>query len=150
MLRCLAATTRISQQRGMQSGSLSVRRFVSSTGPALHPYQQPRSTSLENQVGNTRFFFQQGHTKVCGRNRSPNRLRRYGRRFHKGKTAFKHPFIKHRARRADWRSVIRRRDDRQRKSAGYAAVRLTHRHGRTCFRPSTSFLYSTSLFRPGP
>src|SRR5262249_50679907 len=30
-----------------------------------------------------------------GRNRSTNRLRRCGRRFRKGKTAFKHPFIKH-------------------------------------------------------
>ena len=93
MLRCLAATTRISQQRGMQSGSLSGSRFVSSTGPVLHLDQQPRSTSLENQVGNTRFFLRQAHTKVCGCNRSPNRSQRYGRRFHKGKTAFKHPFI---------------------------------------------------------
>jgi hypothetical protein len=44
MLSCLAATTQISQQRGMQPRELSGCRFVSSNRPARHLYQQPNST----------------------------------------------------------------------------------------------------------
>jgi hypothetical protein len=47
MLRCLAATTQISQQRGMQPRELSGCRFVSNNRPARHLYQQSNSTSLE-------------------------------------------------------------------------------------------------------
>src|SRR5450432_630259 len=87
----------------MQPRVLSGCRFVSSTGPAWHLCEQPNSTgstsletSRENQHGSsgTRFFFRQGHATVCGCNRRTNRSRRCERRFHIGKTAFKHPFIR--------------------------------------------------------
>ncbi len=74
MLRCLAATTQILQQRGPPPSQLSFGRLPSSTGPAWYLDDKLVCRSLED-LSKARFFSQQGHATVFGCNCSTPRSR---------------------------------------------------------------------------